>query len=607
MVREDSAIPGKIENEIPAVPEKGEEMKTKFIWIIILLSGMAVSCSAPRKASVEVPQGGTPQLPLSGEKNKELEYLFIEALKQKMVGNPQKAVSLLSACLEIDPNSSAAMYELANLHLMNNDLTSASLLLEKAISVNSENKWYKLLLARIYQQTGKSAEAAGLFDQLSKMEPDREEYLYMKAMELGRAKKVDEALKAFGDLEKKSGINDQISMARQDLLMEAGRVKEAFAEVQRLIASNPSDTRYYGLLADLYKEQGDRDNALKNYLKILELDPANGFVNFSLASFYLAGGDTARAWNYTLDGFKSDGVDLDTKLQLYLLHTGPNAEMPLRPEQNEELIILLTEKHPDDYRITSLFAEYLIRNERPREARDQLLKVIDSGVSDFAIWEQILYLDNDLQDWQALYDHGRRALDLYPNQAQFYFFQAIGALQLSRYDDAAGIVEEGLNYVVDNKFLQGQMVFLKGEALYKLNKPDEAFALFDQALTLDPENFIAMNNYAYYLSLANRELEKAERLSGRVIERFPDNATYLDTYAWVLFKKKSYALARFYMETALSHSEEQNATLIEHYGDILIMMGHTEEALKNWEKALEWGSESPTLKQKIKEKRFIEE
>lgn len=582
-------------------------MGKKSIWIAVLLVGIMASCSAPRKAAVKSQESDSLQNAVSGEKKKQFEYLFIEALKQKMVGNPQKAVSLLSSCMEIDPNSSAAMYELANLHLMNNDLTSASLLLEKAITLYPSNKWYKLLLARIWQQTGKNAEAAALFDQLAKMEPDSEEYLYMKAMELGKAKKTDDALRAFNELEKKTGINDQISMAKQEMLLEAGRVKEAFGEVNRLIASNPGDPRYYGLLADLYKEQGDKANALKNYLKILELDPTNGFVNFSLASFYLEEGDTAKAWNYTLDGFRNDGVDLETKLQLYLLHTGQNAEMPLRPEQNEELIRLLAEKYEGDYRIYSIYAEYLIRNDRSLEAREQLLKVLASGVNDFAIWEQLLYLDNDLMDWQALFDHGGQALELFPNQAQFYFFRAIGALQLSRYNEAATIVEEGLNLVVDNKMLQGQMVFLRGEALYKLNRLDEAFALFDEALTFNPENYIAMNNYAYYLSLANRDLEKAERLSGKVIEHFPDNATYLDTYAWVLFKKKNYSLARFYMETALSHSEEQNPTLIEHYGDILIMLGKTEEALTQWQKALDLGSESKLLKQKISEKKFIEE
>ncbi len=576
---------------------------------MIFLAGLMFSCTGIRKSgSVEGTDPSVNETPaVSEEKKKEFEYLFIEALKQKMVGNPQKAVSLLSACLEIDPNSSAAMYELANLHILNNDLTSASLLLEKAITLNGTNKWYQLLLAKIYQQTGKNQEAADVFGRLTLMEPENEEFMYMKAVHLAKAGKFDEAIRAYEALEKKTGLNDQISMSKQGVFLEAGKVKEAFAEIERLISANPGDPRYYGLLADLYKERGDKANALKYYDKILELDPDNGFVNFSLADYWLSEGDTVQWFRYTKKGFESNGVDLETKLQLYLLHTGSQAVVKLSPAQNGELIGILMEGNSNDFRINSVYAEYLMRNKQSREARDQLLKVIENGINDFSVWEQILYIDNDLQDWPMLFEHGKAAVDLFPNQPQFYFFQAIGALQSEKYTEAISVVDEGLNYLVDNQLLKGQFLFLKGEAKYKLNQLNEAFVLFDEAISLDPENFIALNNYAYYLSLAGQDLEKAERMSGRVVERFPDNATYLDTYAWVLFKKKNYSLAKFYMESALSHSEEENPTLVEHYGDILMMLGNVEEALRNWEKAVSLGSESKTIKQKIAEKKYIEE
>lgn len=584
-------------------------MGQKRFWVLIFLAGLMFSCTGIRKSgSVEGTDPSVNETPaVSEEKKKEFEYLFIEALKQKMVGNPQKAVSLLSACLEIDPNSSAAMYELANLHILNNDLTSASLLLEKAITLNGTNKWYQLLLAKIYQQTGKNQEAADVFGRLTLMEPENEEFMYMKAVHLAKAGKFDEAIRAYEALEKKTGLNDQISMSKQGVFLEAGKVKEAFAEIERLISANPGDPRYYGLLADLYKERGDKANALKYYDKILELDPDNGFVNFSLADYWLSEGDTVQWFRYTKKGFESNGVDLETKLQLYLLHTGSQAVVKLSPAQNGELIGILMEGNSNDFRINSVYAEYLMRNKQSREARDQLLKVIENGINDFSVWEQILYIDNDLQDWPMLFEHGKAAVDLFPNQPQFYFFQAIGALQSEKYTEAISVVDEGLNYLVDNQLLKGQFLFLKGEAKYKLNQLNEAFVLFDEAISLDPENFIALNNYAYYLSLAGQDLEKAERMSGRVVERFPDNATYLDTYAWVLFKKKNYSLAKFYMESALSHSEEENPTLVEHYGDILMMLGNVEEALRNWEKAVSLGSESKTIKQKIAEKKYIEE
>ncbi len=367
---------------------------------------------------------------------------------------------------------------------------------EKAISINPGNKWFKLLLAKIYEQAGKYGESANLYDLLSKSEPDKQEYLYMKATQLAKAKKYEESIKAYNELEKLTGINPQISTEKQRVYIEAGKVKEAFAEIQKLISSNPSDPRYYGLLADLYKEQGDNGNALKYYMKILEMDPGNGFVNFSLADFYQEKGDTLQAYQYLQKGFANDEVDVETKLQLYLLHTGDHAPFQLTSRQTEELIKILMEKYPDDFRIYAVYAEYLVRNKQNKEAREILLKAIESGGNEFTIWEQILYMDNDLLDWTSLYNHSKSALELFPNQAQFYFLKAIAELQLEKFGEAIKTADEGLNYVVDNQELQGQLIFLKGEADYKLNKVDEAFSFFDKAIELNPDNFIALNNYA---------------------------------------------------------------------------------------------------------------
>jgi tetratricopeptide (TPR) repeat protein len=586
------------------IPEKIERMKYTVLFISILLSVILSSCKSSREAAssatIETQAPGVTE-----EKKKEFEYLFIEALKQKMIGNQQRAVSLLSACLEIDPNSSVAMFELANIHVANNDLTSASLLLEKAISLNPGNKWYKLLLARIYSQTGKFAESAALYNQLINVEPDNHEFIYMKAMMYASAKMYDESIRSFNDLEKKVGLNEQITLMKEQVYRDAGKTKEAFAEIQRLIDSNPREPRYYGLLADAYLDQGDKENALKYYNKILEMDPGNGFVHFSLSNYYQSENNTNLSFDHTLKGFSSSEVDLDTKLQLYLMHSGNRDEFKFTDEHLEQLIKILIETHGDDFRVYTVFAEHLIRSKRYSEAREQLKNVISLGINDYMVWEQVVYLDNELQDWQSLYDHTKSAIDIFPNQPQLYFFHAISCIQLSKPEEAIAISDEGLMYVVDNPAMAGQLNFIKGESLYKLRRYDEAFRYFDEAIQLEPENFIALNNYAYYLSLAQRDLEKAERMSAKVVERFPDNPTYLDTYAWVLFQKKNFSLAKFYMETALKNGGNENPTLLEHYGDILFMLDRVDEAVSFWKRALDYGSESDVLDQKIKEKRFI--
>lgn len=584
----------------------------KWFWSVFLLI-LLISCSGmenvaqEQKTEEKVEEAEEQEITLDDRKQKEFEFLFIEALKQKMFGNSQEAVQLLSNCLEIDPNSSAAMYELASIHAANNDYTSASLLLEKAISINSENKWYKLLLAEIYQQSNRLTKAADIYNQLLQKDPDNLDYLYRKAVLLSSAGKEEEAIRVYNTLEDKVGVSEQFSVPKQQLYLAEGKIEKAFEEVEKLIEKNPNEPKYYGLLADLYQNQGDSVNALKYYRKIQEIDPDNGFVHFSLANYYLKQGNTEKSFEETKKGFRSETIDIQSKLQLYMMLTDNPGQTKIESKQQEVLIDILLEQYPDEFLVHTVYAENLLKKGKLKEARAELLKALEIQKDDYMMWERVLFIDNDLQDWQALYDHSSEAIGLFPNQPQVYFLNAVACVQLEKYDETVSVSEEGLDFVIDNPQLEGQFLMLKGEALYKQNKVQEAFKFFDKAVELDHENHIALNNYAYYLSLFGENLDKAERMSGKVIERFPNNPTYLDTHAWVLFRKGDFSLAKFYMESALNNGGDENATLLEHYGDILYKLGKTEEALEYWQKAKENGGAGEVLERKIKEKRYLEE
>jgi tetratricopeptide (TPR) repeat protein len=581
--------------------------------MIVLLMGIFFSCSgakqiARNKENTQKETAREAQTPdISEQDQKKFEYLFVEGLKEKSLGNMQKAIQLFSSCLEIDPNSSASMYELAQIHAANNDFTSASLLLEKAISISPDNKWYKILLAQIYQQTRQFSKAAEIYDQLLQKEPEDMDFLYRKAILLSNAGKFEEAIDTYNKMERITGVNEQISVAKQQLFVENGQVEKAFAEIEKLIEFNPDEPQYYGLMADLFQNQGDSVNAMKYYKKIQELDPENGFVHFSLANYYLQNGNIKESFEETKKGFRSKEVDVQTKMQLYMMLTSNPAQSKLTPDQEEELAEILVETHPDDHLVYTIKAESYLRQNKLKEARDQLLKALEIEKNDYMLWERLLFIDNDLQDWQGLYNHSKEAMNLFPNQPQTYFLHAIACVQLEKFEETVSVSDEGLMYVVDNPQMKGQFIMLKGEALYKMGELQEAFELFDASVELDPDNHIALNNYAYYLSLAGKNLDKAERMSGKVIEMFPDNPTYLDTHAWVLFKKGDYSLAKFYMESAINNGGGENGTLLEHYGDILIKLNKTEEAVKNWRKARDLGDASDLIDRKIEEKRYIEE
>jgi len=211
-----------------------------------------------------------------------------------------------------------------------------------------------------------------------------------------------------------------------------------------------------------------------------------------------------------------------------------------------------------------------------------------------------------LLDFKSIYTDAEKAIELFPSQPVLYGLRAVACLQLEKYTEALEILEEGEPYLLDNKPLKIQFDLYKAEANYKLNRVEEAFKAFDDVISIDPENWLAMNNYAYYLSLRNENLEKAEQISGKAVRANPANPTYLDTYAWVLFMRKDYKLAKFYMETAMKNGGDKNGVIVEHYGDILFMLGEKELALEQWKKALETGEVSEFLSEKIKQERYID-
>lgn len=583
-------------------------MKNKYLAYIAVVSILASSCGTTKKqvnSAVQAKPEAVEETKISDDDKNEFEYTFIEGLKQKMIGNQQAAITLFSKCLEINPNSSSAMFELAKIHSGNGDQTSSSLLLEKAINIDPENKWYKVLLAQIYQQGKQYKKAADLYQQLYKLDPENLEYLYMNGALLSSAEKFDQAIEVYNELEKKIGISDQISVEKQQILQAAGKKKEAQAELQKLIDYNPKEPRYYGLMADYFLSEKDEANALKYYLKILEIDPDNGFVLFSLTSFYRQKEDKEKAWQYIKKGFQNKTVEVDTKIQYYLMITAE--EKPFfSDDQISELIDILIKTNSDDFRVYTVYAEYLISKGKLSEAREQLRKVLETNKDNYMIWERMLLISNDLLDFKSIYTDAEKAIELFPNQPVLYGLRAVACLQLEKYTEVLDILKEGEPYLLDNKPLKIQFDLYKAEANYKLNRVEEAFKAFDAVVALDPENWMAMNNYAYYLSLRNENLEKAELLSGKAVRANPENSTYLDTYAWVLFMRKDYNLAKFYMETAIKNGGDKNDVIVEHYGDILFMLGQKEKALEQWKKAKEIGDGSEFLEQKIKQQRYID-
>jgi tetratricopeptide (TPR) repeat protein len=575
-----------------------------LVATVFVSSCKVVEKSATPAAPVPV-QSVSNNSAVDSDKQKEFQYLYVEGVKQRTIGNIDEAVKIFSQCLEMDPNSAAAMYEIANIHVSKGDYQSSMMMLEKAVSINPDNKYYHILLAKLYQQNKLYDKAAAEYKTLEKIEPNVIEYPYYQASMLGMAGKTTDAIATYNLLEKRMGISEMLSIGKQQLYLQAGNKAAAYKEIEKLIAAYPAEPKYYGLLADMYLNDGQREKAFENYNRILQVDPDDGFVHLSIANFYKEGGDMAKAYEHIKIAFSKSSLEFETKGQMFVLLTQPG-ENKISDEQQVELIKILIDTHIDDERPFLFYYDYFYNKKDFQQAREQLRHALDIKKDNYEYWERLLMVDNELLDWKSLSDDSKTAAIYFPEQPLIYLLDAVALLQLGKIEEMYTVLDNGQVYAANNPKLLAQFYLYRAEALYKEKKQEEAFKMYDLVMANDPQNWMAMNNYAYYLSLLNLKLELAEKMSGTVIQNNPDNATYLDTYAWVLFKKKDYRLAKFYIESAINNDKESSAVLIEHYGDILYFLDDKENAVVQWKKSLEMGNKSQVLPEKINKIIYIE-
>ena len=203
-------------------------------------------------------------------------------------------------------------------------------------------------------------------------------------------------------------------------------------------------------------------------------------------------------------------------------------------------------------------------------------------------------------------EESEEALGLFPDQSFLYLFNGIAKIQNKKYEDAAKTLVSGSKLVVDNDQEQIDFYSNLGEVYDKLKRFEDSDKYYQKALNIDGSNVYVLNNWAYYLSLRNEQLEKAAEMSKRSNEISPNNANFLDTYAWVLYKQGKFSEALTWLEKAKQNSSEVSGTVLEHYGDILFKLGRASEAIEYWQKAKKVGDHSELLDKKLSDKKLYD-
>lgn len=577
----------------------------------ILIAGLLIACGGAKQTVEKVPAGldqeGGAASNNETDRRAETMRVFMEATQARLNGQVPKAVQLYRQCLALDPSNDAALFELAKLYHQGQDFPAALDHAKRAVAADKENIWYRFLLADLYSQNRQTNEAAAVYREVLSKWPDRYEVYFDLANMLAFSGKVDEAIKVYNEQEQRFGLSMELIMQEFGMLSQNGRMVEAQALVERATKVYPNEPQYMGLLAELYDQQGEHEKALEQYRRTLALDPDNSLLRIALAEHYYSVGKMEEAYNELGVAFLDPDLDIDAKMQVligFFEMTEREGEKPSdRPDlirRSYTLIEALEKAHPESGKPHTIHGDFLLRDGKVAEARDQFREALRTEKERFPIHLQLLQLDLQLGDHRSLHKDAEEAISLFPTVPEPYLYNGIALSRLSRHDEAIETLITGRDVVVDNPLLQAQFWSSLGDAYNEAGRFPDSDKAFEKALAMEPDNSGTLNNYAYYLSVRNEQLEKAERMSKRSLEITPGSATYMDTYAWILFRLGRHADAKVWIEKALS-AGEHDGVVVEHYGDILFELGEKSAAMEQWRKAKTLGGGSDLLDRKINE------
>lgn len=542
--------------------------------------------------------------PLTDEQRLKFDLTFVNGNKEKILLNYDEALSQFRTCYSMDENNAALNFIIADTYFEKKSVEEAEAYAVKAVKLDKDNLWYKELLVDIYISRKKNKDAADLMLTIGRERKEVQNFLqasYLYVM----SKDYNKAIAVLDEVEKGIGINEDVVKQKEQIYLAQNKLDKAIKEVEKLIKAYPGETRYMGMLADLYLANGKTEKAVAIYNDILKREPSNGFALFSLADYYKSKGDLDKWYSYLKGGMASKNVETKAKINVLSSFVG-GKEFPDQSQRTFALAAIFTETNMDEPAPYLVLGDLYLQQRKFDSARLEYRKALVIEPATYIAWQQVVYCSSEMRDNVLLQKDCEEAAEYFPNEPVFYTYAAVASMQLKQYERAVSNAKKGLDIITpDQEELQIQLYATLGDAYHYLKDYAACDSIFEKALKVDSLNAYALNNYAYFLSLRKTNLDKAERMSKKSLELDAENASYMDTYGWIMFVRKEYAKAKEYIEKSLTYAPD-NAEVLDHLGDVMYMLNDKEAAIKNWKKAKQLGSENAVLEKKIKEGKWYE-
>lgn len=547
-----------------------------------------------------------------------LDYFMAEAAKSRMQGQWSKAMELYSHCLQIDSCSAEALYQLGRISFYLRQDSAGLEYLHKAVDLDPDNTYYIEPLAAILLRQGCEDDALPLLEHISKLQSNRSDVLSHLASIYSKTGRLEDAISTLDRLEMLEGKMSQLSNEKFSLYMEMGDSVKAFAELQSLCDEYPVDLSYKIDMAYCYQQLGDYEKALQMYDEVRAIDPANVPLQMAMLDYYLSQGMDS-LYDATRDSIlyapETETAKRVVLIQQMVQRMSPDSADTEQIIKRFERVLQLDSTNVE---LLTMYAAFLDYRQKPQEMIQSVMSRVLLVEPDNEMATQwLLQYYASRKDYFSLEEICRRGVNYHPKDLVYPYFLGMIMLERNNNAEALEVLDRGIRLRSEDTRLAlvSDAFTVKGDVFYKMGKHADAFLQYDSALVYNKDNVLCLNNYAYYLSLRNEYLDKAEEMSYRTIKAEPDNRTYLDTYAWILFMQAKYEQAQEYMDKVVPRdSSEQflmtdlytSTAILEHAGDIAWMNGDAERATYLWQLAVRRGDDevTPILRKKAKKRKY---
>lgn len=532
---------------------------------------------------------------------------FIEGTKLMALGDLEKSHFYFRKALDLSPEEPAINYKVAEVLIKTNQAEEALPFAEKAVKLDEDNKYYALMLAEIYSNLKQPLKAAEILNQLTVDGDKNQQYNLDLASIYLTAQEYEKALIVLDRAEGYYGILEPITVQKQRIYLRKNNLNKAIEEGQRLIEARPGNANYVLNLVEILYNNNRLEQALELVLGEIKKYPNQSELQMAAYALLKEKGQLEQANVFLKTAFASPDLDPEVKTKAYstLLTDIKTAE---KESLLDFLETLMLEANPENAFVFGVMGERRMLAGEDEAGMEYFKKSLLLNPKDPKRLEQVIVGSfGENANFEEAEKFTILGVDNFPQSAEFWFYDGVVKAARKKDLDAVASLQRALELNANKNPQLAQVAHGSlGSSLYNLGDKQKAFEEFEAALKLNPEDEQVLNNYAYFLSLDKQELEKAKKMSEKVVKKFPKNGTFLDTHAWVLFQMGDYEAAKKFMLDALNNETEPSGVMLEHYGDILYHLDEKAEALIYWIKADKTSEKSEKLSQKIKEGKYYE-